>query len=52
MMEKWPKQQSVDIKPITFQNDDPREDQLENTGKRLVALQPKSPLHSIVYPVS
>ena len=39
-MEKWPKQQYVVIIPITFQNDDPIHDHLDNTGKILVALQP------------
>ena len=52
MMEKLPKQQSANIKPIPFQNDNTIHNQLDNTGKRLFASQPKSPLHSIVYPVS
>ena len=52
MMEKQSKQQSIVIRPVNFQNDDPIIDQINNIGKCLVALQPKSSLHSIVYPVS
>ena len=37
MMETVPKQQSVEIFPITFHNGDPVDVQLENTGKILVA---------------
>ena len=51
-MDKGPKQNSVDIWPIPFQNDDPVNDQLENTDKILVALQAKSPLHYVVYLIS
>ena len=52
MMEIGPKQQSGDIFPITFHNNDPLNDQLEITGKQLVALQPYYQLHSVVYTVS
>ena len=54
MMEKVPKKKSFEIQPIPFQNDDPINYQLENTGKTLVALQPKpkSPLHYVVCPIS
>ena len=52
MIEKGPKQQSVDIRPTPFQDYDPINYQIENTGNSLVALQPKSRLHSIAYPVS
>ena len=51
-MEKVPNQKSVDIRPIPFHNNDPINNQLENTGDILVALQPKYPLHSVVYPIS
>ena len=51
-MEKGPKQHSVDIQPIPFNNYDPINAQLDNTGKHLVALQPTYPLHSVVYPIS
>ena len=51
-MGKGPKQQYVEILTITFQNDDPINDQIENTGKISVALQPKSPLHSRLYTIS
>ena len=52
MMEKVTKKQSIEILPITFQNDDPINDHLKNTGNILVALQPTPPLHSVVYPIS
>ena len=52
MMEKGLKKQSVEIWPITFQNDDPIKYQLENTRNISVALQPKTPLHYAVYPIS
>ena len=45
-------QQYVEIQPIPFQNYNPINDQLDNTGKSLVALKPKSPLHYVVYPIS
>ena len=48
MMEEGTKQQSGDICPITFHNNDPLNDQLEITGKQLVALQPYYPLQSVV----
>ena len=51
-MEKGLNQHYVDIITISFQNDDFINSQLENMGKLLVALQPKSPLHSVVYPIS
>ena len=47
-----PNQQSVEIWPIAFQNDDPINSQLENTGKNAGALQPTYPLHYFVYPIS
>ena len=37
MMQKVLKQQYVEIQPIPFNNDDPINSQLENTGKSLVA---------------
>ena len=52
MMDKMQKQQSVEIWPTPFQNDDPINSQFENKGKLSVALQPKSSLHSDVYPFS
>ena len=45
MMEKVPKRKSVEIQPIPFHNEDLINDQLENTGKFLVALKPTSSLH-------
>ena len=51
-MEKGPKQQSFEIRPTHFQNDGAINDQLENTGKSLVALHLKLPLQSVVYPIS
>ena len=51
-MKKVPKQQSVKIRPKTFHNDDPLNDNLGNTGKSLVTLQPTYPLHSVVYTIS
>ena len=51
MMEKVLKKQSIDIWPIRYQNYDPINAQLDNTGKSLVALQPTSPLHSVLYPI-
>ena len=48
MMKKGPNQQFVDIRPIPFQNYDPINAQIENTGKSLVLLQPISPLHYVV----
>ena len=47
-MAKGPKQQSVEIQPIPFNNYDPINDQLETTDNILVGLQPKSPLHSVL----
>ena len=52
MTEKGTNQQYFEIQNIPFQNDDPINDQLDNTGKFLVALEPTSPLHSFVYPIS
>ena len=52
MMDKVPKQQSVDIWPIPFQNYHPINAHIDNTGKSLVALQPKSSLHYVTYPIS
>ena len=51
-MGKWPKLKYVDIKPLSFQNNDPINAQLENTGKIVVALKLKPPLHYVVYPIS
>ena len=51
MMEKGTKQQYVEIGPIPFQNDDPINYLIENTGKILVVLQPTSPLHCVAYPI-
>ena len=51
MMEKGPKQQSVEIWHVPFQNYDPIDSQLGTTGKFLAILQPTSPLHSVVYPI-
>ena len=47
-----PKQQYVKIWPTPFQNGDPINAKLENTGKCLGELQPTYPLHSIVYQIS
>ena len=52
MMLKVPKQEPVENWVIPFHNDDPRNAQLENTGKISVLLQPTCPLHSVVYPIS
>ena len=52
MMDKGPNQKYVDIWPLTFQNDDTINDQLENTCKFSVALKPKSPLNYVVYTIS
>ena len=52
MMEKELKQQSFDIWSIPFSNDSSLNCKLEETSKCLVALQPESPLHSVVYPIS
>ena len=52
IMEKGPNQQYVDIRPITFHNDDHMNVQIEKTDKHLASLQPKSLLHSIVYLIS
>ena len=51
MMDKGPKQHPVDIWPTPFHNYDPINAHLDNTSKITVELQPKSPLHSIVYPI-
>ena len=51
-MEKVSKQHSVDIQPKPFHNDNLLNAQLDNTGKRLVALKPTYPLYSGVYPIS
>ena len=51
-MEKVPKQQSVEIQPTPFQDYGPINTRLENTGKLLGALQPKYPLHYVVYQIS
>ena len=51
IMDKVPKQKFVEIRSTPFQNDDPTRAQLDNTGKSVVALQPKSPLHYVVYAI-
>ena len=38
MIENGPRQQYIETQPIPFQNDDPINDQIDNTGKVLVAL--------------
>ena len=48
---KGPKQQYVEIWPITFHNDDTFNAQLKNTGKIVVALQPTSHLYFVVKPI-
>ena len=48
MIEKEPNQDYVGIQLITFHNDDPMNDQLENTGKYSFYLKPRSLLHSVV----
>ena len=52
MMAKGPKQQSVDFMHIPFHTDNPINYHIEYTSKCLLALQPKSSLHFIVYPLS
>ena len=52
MMEKGQNQQFVEIHPITFHNDHSINPQFEITRKMLVALQPKYPLHYVVYQIS
>ena len=52
MMYKGPKQQSFDIRTIPFYNDYSINSQLENTGNISVPMQTKSPLNSVVYPIS
>ena len=52
MMEKVTKQQYVDICTIPFQNDDPINTQIVNTGNIPVPLHPKNALHSVIYPIS
>ena len=47
MMGNGPKQKYVDNRPIPFQNDDPENAQLENTGKSLDALHPISAINSV-----
>ena len=50
-MDKGTNQKSGNIRLTPFHNDDPINDQIEITVKILVSLQPKSPLHFVVYPV-
>ena len=52
MLEKVTKKQSVEIQYIPFHNNDLLFERLDNIENILVALQPKSPLHSVVYPIS
>ena len=51
MKEKVLNQLSDEIRPITFQNNDPINYQLEKKNI-LVALQTTPPLHYVVYPMS
>ena len=51
MNEKVPMHQSVDVWPASFQNDDTINARLNNIHKMLIALQPKYPLHFVVYPI-
>ena len=48
MMEKGPKQQYNEIRPITFQNNDSMNAQINNTGKIVAALQPTSQLYYVL----
>ena len=52
MINKVQKQIYVEIQPITFHNDDPMNNHLDNTGKIIVALQPKSTLKYVAYKIS
>ena len=52
IMDKEPKQKSIEIKPRPFHNDDTINAQLDNTSKTLVALQPISPLKSVIQQIS
>ena len=52
MMWKGPKQKYVEFQPVTFQNYDPINAQIDNTGIICVVLQPTSTLHSVVYTIS
>ena len=49
-MEKVPKQKTVEIWPMPFQNDDTINARFDNTGKMLFAFQPKYSLRYVVYP--
>ena len=51
MIGNIPKQKYVEIWTRPFWNDDTSNDHLDNTGKVVFSLQPKSPLHSAVYPI-
>ena len=52
MINKVQKQIYVEIQSITFQNGYPMNTHLDNTGKIIVALQPKSLLKYIAYTIS
>ena len=52
VMKKRPRQESVEIHHIAFQNGDFINDQLDNTRIFLFALQFTPPLHYVVYPIS
>ena len=49
MMDKGPKQHPVDIWPTPFHNYDPLNDQLDNTGKSLVAFKNPNPHYIMLY---
>ena len=51
MVDEGPKQQYVETRTTNFHNYNLINSQIENTGKSLVALQPTSQLHSVVYPI-
>ena len=51
MMKKRPKQQSAEILTLQFMKYDPINAHIKNTDKIVVALQPKPPLHYVVYPI-
>ena len=52
MTDKVTKQKSIEIFLLPFQNDDTINAQLDTHSQNVVVLQPKSPLHYIVYPIS
>ena len=52
MLDKGPKQKSVEIQHMNFHNHDLINSQIEKTGNFLVVLQPNPPLHYVVYQTS